>query len=200
MIRVEPKSYLFNLVSFIKKVIHIDNGDIEAFALKASLQKFCKKELFIREGEVCNQLLFIHKGAFRYFILHEGNDLTKDFAIDNQNPFCTSFTSFITQKPSQIWIEALEDSIVWTWEEAYVSQLFQSHPGWTLFAKKMSESLYVRKEKRELDFLKLSSEERYQQFLIDFPQFHQRIPQYLIASYLGLTPESLSRMRARIFG
>ena len=197
---MESKNYLSDFVAFIKKITCIDNGDIEAFVSKASLQKFCKKEFFIKEGEVCNRLLFIHKGAFRYFVLHEGNDLTKDFAIDTQNPFCTSFTSFIKQEPSQIWIEALEDSTVWMWEAAYVAQLFQSHPGWTLFAKKMSESLYIRKERRELNFLRLSSEERYRRFLIDFPQFHQRIPQYHIASYLGLTPESLSRIRARISG
>jgi CRP-like cAMP-binding protein len=197
---VEFENYLCKLISFVKKIVPIDDRDIEAFALSASLKQFNKKELFIREGKVCKDLLFIHKGAFRYFILHEGNDVTKDFAIERQNPFCTSFTSFIKQEPSQIWIEALENSIVWMWDEKYVSHLFQHHPGWMLFAKKMAEMLYFRKEKRELDFLKLSPAERYSQFLIDFPQFHQRVSQYHIASYLGLTPESLSRIRSRKSG
>ena len=197
---MEFKNHLFKISSFIKKIVNIDDKDIETFAINASLKQFNKKELFIHEGEICKHLLFIHKGAFRYFILHEGKEFTKDFAIDCQNPFCTSFTSFVQQEPSQIWIEAIENSIVWMWEEKYVSQLFQHHPDWISFAKKMAELLYFRKEKRELDFLKLSPKERYHQFLIDFPQFQQRVSQYHIASYLGLTPESLSRIRSRPSG
>lgn len=189
---------LNRFVSFIKKTCCVETPDIETFASHACAKSFHKKDCFIREGEICKQLLFIHQGAFRYFILHEGNDLTKDFAIDQHNPFCTSFTSFISQKPSRIWIEALENSTVWTWDADYVSQLFEHHPGWTRFSKKMTEWLYMRKEQRELDFLKLSAEERYRKFLVEFPRFDQRISQYHIASYLGLAPESLSRIRARL--
>lgn len=190
--------HLTRLMTFVQRVVPMDKTEIEAFASKATLRTFKKKEIFVGEEEVCRHLLFIHEGLFRYYyVLPEGDDLTKDFAVDQQNPFCTAFTSFITREPSHIWIEALEDSLVWMWDEAYVSSLFQNEPSWILFSKKMTERLFLRKEKREYSFLMLSPEERYQQFLKDFPQLNQRVPQYHIASYLGLTPESLSRIRKR---
>ncbi len=187
-----------SLASFVQKVIPIGKEEIESFAHQARLRVFKKNEIFIREGEVCSSLLFIHQGLFRYFILHEGKDLTKDFSVDQSNPFCTSFTSLMTKEPSQIWIEALEDSVVWVWEIADVLSFFEYQPIWIRFAKAMTERLYFRKEKKELAFLKLSALERYEQFLRDFPGLIQRVPQYMIASYLGLTPESLSRIRGRL--
>ena len=192
-----PKE-LFALSSFIQKIADIDVSDIANLAAMASRRTFSEKELFLRENEICKQLIFIQKGIFRYFLHHQGNDMTKDFAVDVQNPFCTSFTSFMTQEPSQIAIEALEDSDVWVWSAKDILSLFEANLGWALFAKRMTERLYFRKERRELSFLKNSPLENYQKFLIDFPQLNQRIPQYLIASYLGITPESLSRIRRRM--
>lgn len=190
--------YLARLITFVQHVVPISQEEIKIFTSHATLRTFKKKELFVKERDICRHLIFIHEGLFRYYyILPDGEDLTKDFAIDRQNPFCTAYTSFMTQEPSHIWIEALEDSLVWMWDEKYVSSLFQNELPWILFAKKMSEYLFIRKEKREYAFLLLSPEERYQQFLKDFPGLNQRVPQYHIASYLGLTPESLSRIRKR---
>lgn len=186
------------LISFIQKIVRMDEQAIEEFAKKATTRKFKKKEIFVREEEVCHSLLFIQKGLFRYFILHEGNDSTKDFAVENINPFCTAFTSFITQSPSQIWIEALEDSTVLEWKDTDVLPLFEKNLHWILFAKKMAEKLFILKEKRELSFLKSTPLERYRAFLKDYPLLNQRIPQFMIASYLGLQPESLSRIRKRL--
>ncbi|MFA6916001.1 MAG: Crp/Fnr family transcriptional regulator [Parachlamydiales bacterium] len=186
-----------HLSDYIQKVFPIEKNEIEAFCAKAVLRTFRKKEVFIQEGEVCRHLLFIHEGLFRYYyVLAEGDDLTKDFAVDKQNPFCTAYTSFITKEPSQIWIEALEDSSVWVWDESYVTPLFGSSP-WVFFAKNMLETMYIRKEKKEFSFLRLTAEERYTQFLREFPQLSQRVPQYQIASFLGIAPESLSRIRKR---
>jgi len=187
-----------HFVSFIQKIIPMDQSQIDAFASRAKGRVFKKKELFIQEGDVCNHLLFIHQGIFRYFVLHEGADFTKDFAVDSQNPFCTAFKSFMRREPSHIFIEALEQSTVCVWNEREVSSFFDVHPLWIKFAKKMIESLYYRKEKRELLLLKYCPQERYAQFICDFPELIQRIPQYLIAGYLAITPESLSRIRKRV--
>lgn len=183
----------------MRKVVAIDEAEIKKFASQATFKVFEKNEVFASAGDICHQLLFIQQGLFRYYyILQDGVELTKDFAIDKRNPFCTAFTSFITQKPSQIWIEALEESQVWIWENSYIAPLFNSHPDWMLFAKKMTELLFIRKEKRESSFLLLTPKERYEEFLKQYPNLDQKIPQYQIASYLGITPESLSRIRGRI--
>ena len=146
------------------------------------------------EGEVSQKLLFIEKGVFRYYLLHDGKDYSKDFAIDCYNPFCTGYSSFIYQEPSLINIEALEESVVLEWNVKYINKLFRTYP-WILFAKKMADSLYRRKEKREVSFLKDSAETRYNELLNEYPELIQRVPQYHIASYLGIAPESLSRIR-----
>lgn len=185
--------------SFIQKIVpEISEPELKNFSSKARKLELKKGELFVKEGEVCQQLLFIHKGLFRYYLLHEGNDFVKDFAIDTQNPFCTAYTSFMLQKPSEIWIEALEHSLVWSWDKSDVLSLFKNHPLWVRFAKLMADQLFYRKEKKEIELLKCSAETRYLHFLVDFPGVSQRIPQYHIASYLGITPESLSRIRSKL--
>ena len=118
--------------------------------------------------------------------------------MDTQNPFCTSYTSFTLQRTSEIWIEALEICNVWFWNTSDVHPLFQEHPAWLLFAKTMAERLFFRKELKEIELLKCSAEERYRHFLANFPGLSQRIPQYHIATYLGITPESLSRIRSKL--
>ncbi len=187
------------LLTFVQKVVPaLSEKDILTFSSQAKRREFQKGELFVREGAICNHLLFIQRGLFRYFILHEGRDVTKDFAVDSQNSFCTSYTSFMLQKPSAIWIEALEPSEVLIWERPDVFPLFEEHPQWLLFLKKMIDRLFFRKERKEIELLKCSAEERYRHFITDFPGLSQRVPQYHIASYLGIAPESLSRIRAKL--
>src|SRR5690606_28187261 len=130
----------------------IDNGEIDAFERRAQTRTFQKNEPFLSAGETCRKLLFIAKGTFRYYIITEGKDYTKDFALDVYNPFCTGYTSFITQQPSAIHIESLDTSQVLAWDEADIRDVFHTPP-WLLFAKKMGEELYVRKEQREVSLL-----------------------------------------------
>jgi CRP-like cAMP-binding protein len=185
--------------AFIHKIVpEISEDDIKKLSSKAQKLEFIKGELFVKDGEVCRQLLFIHQGVFRYYLLNEGNDFTKDFAVDKQNPFCTAYTSFMLQKSSEIGIEAMETCQVWSWDRSVVLPLFQHHPVWLRFSKTMTEHLFYRKERKELELIKCLAEERYQHFLADFPGLSQRIPQYHIASYLGITPESLSRIRSKL--
>lgn len=185
--------------SFIQKIApQMPEEDLKNFFSKAKKFNLRKGELFLKEEDICHHLMFIHQGLFRYYVLHEGNDFTKDFALDTQNPFCTSYSSFMLQKPSEIWIEAVEPSEVYIWERSSVLPLFHEHPVWLYFMKMMVDKLHYRKEQKELELLKCSAEERYRHFIADFPGLSQRVPQYHIATYLGITPESLSRIRSKL--
>lgn len=189
---------LQNLKTFIKKInSSLSDENIQAFFSKARERTFEKRGYFVKEGEVCHQLLFIHKGLFRYYLEFDGEDYTKDFALDEKNPFCTSYTSFILQKPSEIWIEALEPSQVLCWERSDVLPLFHEDFQWLRFAKSMADQLFFRKEEKEIELLKYSAEERYRLLVVNFPQLCQRVSQYHLATYLGIAPESLSRIRSR---
>jgi len=182
---------------YLNSIANITPSDIHQLVSQARQRTFKKNELFLSEGEVCKQLLFVHEGAFRYFLTKDGDDFTKDFCLDSTNPFCTGFTSFITQTPSLINIDALEDARVSVWSSGYIRALFETMP-WIKFAKAMAEALYIRKEKREISMLRDTAEERYQKFVKEFKDVTQRAAQYHIASYLGITPETLSRIRKKI--
>lgn len=187
-----------NFQLFVRKIAPtMSENDLQMLSVKANEATFQKGDIFVKEGDICKQVLFIHQGVFRYYLVHEGQDITKDFAVDTLNPFCTAYTSFILQKPSDIWIEALESSRVWIWNRTDIHPLFQHHPAWLRFSKTMAELLFLRKEEKEIERLKWSAEERYRHFLTRFPGLSQRVAQYHTATYLGITPESLSRIRAR---
>jgi len=186
-----------NIETYVNRITPIDHQQVVDFAGNARVKTFKKNEHSLREGEQCAQLLFVHQGTFRYYITKNGKDFTKDFCLDSTNPFCTGFTSFVTQTASLINIEALEDSLVSVWNESYVKELFKNLP-WLVFARKIAELLFVRKEKLEISLLRDSAEERYKIFVKELKDVMQKVPQYHIASYLGITPESLSRIRMSI--
>lgn len=184
-----------NINHFIKLVVEIDDSRINQFVALSRKSTLKKGQIFVPEGGICKELWFLNRGIVRYFIIHgDGTDSTKDFSIDCKNPFCTSYTSFTTGTPSLINIEALEECDVNVWKKEDIEQLLEEMP-WVLFAKRIAEWMYIRKEKREISFLKDTAEERYSSFANEHPEVIQRVPQYHIASYLGITPESLSRIR-----
>lgn len=196
---MQPERHI--IVNFVQKILPMPSEDLDVFLSLARPYQCHKGDLFLREGEICKRLLFVEKGLLRYYLEHEGVDYTKDFAVDHQNPFCTAFTSFMRQIPSEIGIQAEENISGWVWQAADILPLFQEHPQWIHFVKLMLERLYFRKERKELQIIKCSATERYQHFLKEFPGLWQRIPQYHIASYLGIAPESLSRIRKKgMFG
>jgi CRP-like cAMP-binding protein len=183
------------ITRFIQRIVPIPNDEIAAFCEHAISKRFAKHEEFIRQGEVCEQLLFIHQGLFRYAFLTQDNEHTKDFAVDTSNPFCTAFTSLMTKLPSQISIEALEETQASCWSSDYLQELWDGSLLWQTWARRMAQSMYIRKEQREITFLRDSALERYRVFLRDFPEVVERVPQHYVASYLGITPEALSRLR-----
>jgi CRP-like cAMP-binding protein len=183
------------ITRFIQRIVPIPSDEIAAFCERATPKRFSRHEMFVRQGEVCEQLLFIHRGLLRYAFLTENDEHTKDFAVDTSNPFCTAFTSLMTNQPSQISIDALEETQASCWSIDYLQGLWDNSLPWQTWARRMAQGMYIRKEQREIIFLRDSALERYQRFLGEFPEVVERVPQHYVASYLGITPEALSRLR-----
>lgn len=154
-------------------------------------------ELFIEHGEVPAKIAFVSSGLFRYvYVNDKGNEFTK--GIITENNFISSYSAMIAKRPSYFAIEALEDAEVLEIQWADFTKLMEGDVFWLRFLMKFLEKGFISKEKRERDLLLLDAETRYKNFLSEFPGVDQRIKQGVIASYLGIKPETLSRIRRKI--
>lgn len=154
-----------------------------------------KGEHAVRPDDMCRQISFNAKGLFRmYYTTPDGSEYIKSFIPENH--FVTSYSSLLLDTPSFLAIEALERSEVVSFSYQTLQELYRRHICWETVGRKMVENLYIKKEARERQMLLCSAEERYRIFLAEFPGLDNRVPQYHIASYLGISPVSLSRIRA----
>ncbi len=190
------------VLSFIRNLANVPEHEVAAFCAAAKGRRYAKGEDFVRAGERCTEMLFIHRGAFRYYLLTEGKDHTKDFSP--AGGFCTAFTSGVTRAPSEIYIGALEDAKVSVWPASAFLERAEVSLAWQRLFGRLAQGLYIRKEQREISLLTDDAAARYLRFrrlfpsLAGFADVEARVPQHYIASYLGLTPETLSRVRRRL--
>jgi CRP-like cAMP-binding protein len=187
---------LQNIAAFLKRITAFSDEEINDFMMLGKKVELAKEAFFISEGQVCKSFAFIHSGTFSFIISTDDGEHVKDFS--GSNKFITSYSSFITQKPSQIFIRAEEKATLTQWSYDTYQELILSSENWKQFALKIANYLYLRKEKREISLLTETAEQRYLNMLTEFPDIIQHVPQYLIASYLGIKPQSLSRIRNKI--
>jgi CRP-like cAMP-binding protein len=154
-------------------------------------------DLFIRAGETPLKIAYVSNGLFRYvYVNDKGDEFTK--AIITENNFISSYSAMVLNKPSYFSIEALENSQILEISWTDFNQLQENNIFWVKFLLKFIEKGFIIKEKRERDLLLLDAETRYKNFITEFPGMDQRIRQGIIASYLGIQPETLSRIRRKI--
>jgi CRP-like cAMP-binding protein len=187
---------LQNIAAFLKLTSTFSDEEINDFMTLGKKVELAKGEFFISEGQICKSFAFIHSGTFSFIISTDEGEHVKDFS--GSNKFITSYSSFITQTASQIFIRAEENATLTQWSFDTYQELIHSSEHWKQFALKIANYLYLRKEKREISLLTETAEQRYLNMLKEFPHIVQHVPQYLIASYLGIKPQSLSRIRNKI--
>jgi len=175
----------------------LSQSQIEDLFSIATVKKMAPGDYFIREGEVPKKLAFVHTGLFRYvYINTKGLEFTK--GIISATGFISSYSAMISKTPSYFFIEALERSKILEFDYQKWNHLRAQNPFWDSFLFKIIEKGFCVKEKRERDFLLLNAETRYRNFLTEFPNLNGRVKQHIIASYLGIQPESLSRIRKKL--
>jgi len=161
-------------------------------------RKLKKGEFFNMQNMVCNDLGLIVKGIFRiYYDNPKTNEETNIFFF-TENQFIVSFRSFVTRIACHYFIEAMEDAelIYITYRD--LSGLYETHPNWARFGRLLAEQFFSYSQTRTEELLFFSPEERYVRLLEEHPNLIDRIPAYHIASFLGITNPSLSRIRKRI--
>ena len=172
----------------------------EDFNLGTSLlipKKLRKRQYLLQAGDVCRWVAFVSRGCLRQYSLDDqGKEHILTFA--NEGGWITDAASYHAHEPSTSNIDALEDSELLLIDRATHEKLSVMVPQWGLFFKRELENAYKEALIRVSELVSLSAEDRYLRFLTKYPDLFQRIPLHQIASYLGITPQSLSRIRSEL--
>ena len=176
----------------------VDFTDEELFLFMQRLKPVSLKKyaFYLKEGQVCKSMVIVYKGGLRYFSRGEKGDHTIGFAFEGE--WIGDYESFLLQAPSTDFIEALEDCELFTLGYADMQALYQHSQRFEKFGRIIAEKLFIGAAKQNRNLMIQSAEDRYQELLSTQPHIFERLPQHLIASYLGIQPQSLSRIRARL--
>jgi len=156
-----------------------------------------KRQFLLQESEVCRHIAFVNSGCLRaYTVDHKGEEHIIQFAIEDW--WISDLNSYLTRAPATYTIDAVHDSDVLLLERSARDQLLESVPKMERFFRLLQESNYVATHRRINATLSASAEERYLSFLKTYPALVERVPQSQVASYLGITPQSLSRIRKEL--
>ncbi len=184
------------LRTYIKHCVSISEEELDAIESMFEKKVIPKKTVLLRNGEICKFEAFILKGCIKtYYINKEGVEVILTFSTEEW--WISDVTSFQEQTPSKMFIETIEDSELLMLTPQSKAILLEKHP----ILEKMFRLLVQRHlssyQERLFGNIALSAEERYDEFLKKYPALPQRIPQHYIASYLGISPKFLSRLRKR---
>ncbi|MBL4642490.1 MAG: Crp/Fnr family transcriptional regulator [Flavobacteriaceae bacterium] len=172
------------------------NSDWDYYSSKLQCVTFQKKELLLKKGQTENFLSFVEEGTLRMYFPKIENDLTFGFVFKNQ--FISGYDSFLTQVPCTYQIEALSKTTVWRISHADLNDIYTNTEIGNEIGRKNAERLFLIKSSRELSLLELTAKERYQNLFSERPQLIKEIPLKYIASYIGITPQALSRIRRQV--
>ena len=162
-----------------------------------TVKKIRKRQYLLQEGDVCKFVAFVEKGAMRlYRVNDDGSEHIVLFALDGS--FVSDLYSFYANEPSTYNIDAIEDSELVIITKSASDELRKQSPKYQEFALQATSEAYVQLAKRVTSTISLTLEERYKELTANYPDIVQRVPQHMIASYMGLNPETLSRVRKRI--
>ncbi|HVF81899.1 MAG TPA: Crp/Fnr family transcriptional regulator [Flavisolibacter sp.] len=169
-----------------------------AIEQRLTVQQLKKGDYLTRQGEVCRQVSFINNGLLRLFYSVEGKEICTGFMRENE--YISQYDSFLTQQASAGNIDALEDCELINLSFDDMQALYKLYPVFETVGRKIAEMLFIMITSQTTALLTLSPEDRYQSVIQYQPFIIQRVPQYMIASFIGITPEHLSRLRRKISG
>ncbi|MBS7563011.1 Crp/Fnr family transcriptional regulator [Mucilaginibacter sp. Bleaf8] len=187
---------LTKIEAFIRQIVQPNAEEWEAFANIVQVKQLRKKQLLLEKGQTCNFIAFINTGVIREYSFQNGKETTVDFVSDNQ--FITDYQSFIMKTPTIQYLEALTDVDLLILRKEGINSLFDKYKVWERFGRLIIERVFCGVEAKRKKIIATTHEEQYRDFAAAYPQIVQQVPQYYIASYLGVTPEHLSRIRKKV--
>lgn len=185
-----------SLTDTLGKIITITELE-KHFVQSIFKKKKCSKgDFFLREGQVCKEVGFIQQGIVRYFINNEGEEMIYDFGKEGN--FVCNYESFLDHSPSNKNIQYIEDTVLLSVSYDNLQLFYSKVSGGEKFGRIICEQIFVDAIKKITSLYTHPPVQRYLDFVQSYPDLQQRIPQYYISSFVGVKPQSLSRIRKRL--
>jgi CRP-like cAMP-binding protein len=184
-----------DLEKFITNYVTLSPVEMEEITNKFKSKVVKKNDYLLKEGDTCKDLVFVQKGCLRLYYIKEDIEISVWFAFPHSSAI--EIYSFISGKPSNYFLQAIEDSEVLYLPKAALNKLYQSQPKMQEMMRHFWEEVILTLVNRFTALQKDSAEKRWLD-LLNTPDYHEKIPQKYLASFIGVTPTSLSRIRKRI--
>jgi CRP/FNR family transcriptional regulator len=185
-----------NLINNIRRYVELDEHQVQALYRYIKPLSLKRKEYLLKEGQVCRAYYFVEKGCLRmFFINHKTVEQITQFALDGW--WIADYFSLIDNKPSEYYIQTIEKSEILLIDTQVFDDLLKELPQIERYFRIIMQKAVAASQLRIKYMFEMTKEEFYIHFSTSFPEFIQRVPQYMIASYLGLTPEYVSELRKK---
>ena len=185
-----------NLIQFIKQLVSFTDEEIQDIQHLFVEKNLKKGEFWVKEGEFNSDILFLNKGMLRSYFVKREVEKTFDLVIENQ--ILTATESYVSGLPSTDFIQAVEDTYLSVITKDNLEILYSKSFKWERVGRIIIEYYTIEKEIRIRSFISETAQERYERLAKDQPELMQRTPQIYLANFLGITPQSLSRLRRKI--
>jgi CRP-like cAMP-binding protein len=184
------------LVEYFSQISPLTAEEAEAIKESSVIKNYKKGTFLLKEGQLATNTFFVFEGLIRQFVLADGEERTTTFFTENQ--WVISLNGFDESQPSQHYWLCEEDCVLLIGNDNSAQNIFKIHPRLESIARKIIENTFSEYQQMMMNYLKDSPEQRYLRLIETKPDLIQRIPQYQLASYIGVKPESLSRIRKRL--
>ena len=185
------------ILNHISKDIHLSKEEQEEFLSILSEKKLGKKEFLIQPGDIVTSEYYVVSGCLKAYYLDENGDKhIIQFAVEDW--WISDFEAFFNKAPAQLYLETIEDSVLLEIQKDAQEVLYQRIPKFERFFRLKITGAFVSLRSRILSSLQMNSKQRYLEFCKSYPNIEKRVPNYHIANYLGIQPESLSRIRKEL--
>jgi CRP-like cAMP-binding protein len=183
------------LIDYISRYVSLTTEEVEVVTSKFRVRKYLKGQFVVQNGDVCRVESFVLSGGLKsFYIDDDGQEHIVMFAVEGW--WTADLGSFITQAPADYNVQCLENCTLAQINYEDLEQLYVQAPKLERFFRIIIQKAFVAAQKRLINNLSLTARERYLKFREEYPQLEQRVPQYMIASYLGITKEFLSKIRS----
>ncbi len=193
---MKTEEFTLQLLNHFQELVDLSDLDKERILSKLELVQLKRKEFLLQPHQISGHMNYIASGSLRVYYLDE-NAQEHTLQLGIENWWVNDLYSYFSAKPSRMYIQANEPSIVIQLKKEHLNQLYREVPSLSDFFRLKIQSAYVALQERTIEQMSIDAYSRYNTFIKDYRSLEQRFPQYMIASYLGITPEFLSHLRKK---